>query len=178
MPSDTTADAELDPAAEGEGESPPKKKFSGKMIVLIAAPILLLLIVGAVLYFLGVLDPLLGKTEEMGEEEEMVVEPLPVGHFHDLPNLIVNLRETGRKPTFLKLAISLELNTPEDVAAIDQVMPRIIDNFQIYLRELRIDDLRGSQGLHRLREELLRRVTVAARPIEVRDVLFREMLVQ
>ncbi len=177
MPSDTTADAELDPQAEGAGEDPPKKKFSGKMIVLIAGPILLLLIVGAVLYFLGVLDPLLGKSDDM-MEEEMVVEPLPVGHFHDLPNLIVNLRETGRKPTFLKLAISLELNSPEDVDAIDQVMPRIIDNFQLYLRELRIDDLRGSQGLHRLREELLRRVTVAARPIEVRDVLFREMLVQ
>ena len=39
---------------------------------------------------------------------------------------------------------------------IEAVMPRIVDNFQIYLRELRLEDLRGSAGIYRLREELLR----------------------
>ncbi|MEM8914832.1 MAG: flagellar basal body-associated FliL family protein [Pseudomonadota bacterium] len=174
MPSDATADTEIE---TGDDEAPEKKKLSGKKMVLIAAPVLLLLIGGAAVYFLGLLDPILGSEEEMATEE-MVMEPLPVGHFHDLPDLIVNLKSTGRKPTFLKLAISLELETPEDVPSIRQVMPRIIDNFQLYLRELRIEDLQGSQGLHRLREELLRRVTAAARPITVRDVLFREMLIQ
>jgi flagellar FliL protein len=57
-------------------------------------------------------------------------------------------------------------------------MPRIIDNFQVYLRELRLDDLRGSAGIYRLREELLMRVNTAAQPVHVKDVLFREMLVQ
>jgi flagellar FliL protein len=57
-------------------------------------------------------------------------------------------------------------------------MPRIVDNFQIYLRELRVDDLRGSGGIYRLREELLARVNAAVAPVKVNDVLFKEMLVQ
>jgi flagellar FliL protein len=57
-------------------------------------------------------------------------------------------------------------------------MPRIMDNFQVYLRELRIEDLKGSAGMYRLREELLVRVNAAAAPAKVRDVLFKEMLVQ
>ena len=58
------------------------------------------------------------------------------------------------------------------------MMPRIIDNFQIYLRELRVEDLRGSDGIYRLREELLARVNAAVAPVKVTDVLFKEMLVQ
>ena len=48
----------------------------------------------------------------------------------------------------------------------------------MYLRELRVDDLHGSAGIYRLKEELLRRVSVAAYPVLIRDVLFKEMLVQ
>ena len=57
-------------------------------------------------------------------------------------------------------------------------MPRVIDNFQTYLRELRLDDLKGSAGMYRLREELLVRVNAAAAPAKIKDVLFKEMLVQ
>ena len=98
-----------------------------------------------------------------------------------MPDLIVNLN-TGtsatRRTNFLKISVSLELENPGDIEIVTQNMPRIIDNFQIYLRELRIDDLQGSAGLYRLREELLRRVNLAARPARVKDVLFKEMLVQ
>ena len=44
------------------------------------------------------------------------------------------------------------------------MMPRIVDNFQVYLRELRIEDLQGAAGIYRLREELLLRVNAAVRP--------------
>ena len=57
-------------------------------------------------------------------------------------------------------------------------MPRVVDQFQGYLRELRIDDLHGSAGVVRLKEELLRRITVAAAPFPVRDVLLKEMIIQ
>ena len=56
--------------------------------------------------------------------------------------------------------------------------PRIIDHFQVYLRELRVEDLRGSAGIYRLREELLARVNAAVKPTKVENVLFREVLVQ
>ena len=61
---------------------------------------------------------------------------------------------------------------------LDVVLPRIVDNFQVYLRELRIEDLQGSAGLQRLREELLLRVNASTKTAKVRDVLFKEMLVQ
>lgn len=107
--------------------------------------------------------------------------PPPTTHrafFFEVPDLIVNLNTNGRKSTFLKIKIALELEGPQDVDRINEVLPRIFDNFQVYLRELRVDDLNGSAGMYRLREELLRRVNIAARPIKVRDVLFKEMLVQ
>jgi flagellar FliL protein len=43
---------------------------------------------------------------------------------------------------------------------------------------LRIEDLQGSAGLLRLREELLTRVNSSVKPAKVNDVLFKEMLVQ
>jgi flagellar FliL protein len=78
----------------------------------------------------------------------------------------------------LKISVSLEIASEKDAPQLEQVMPRIVDNFQVYLRELRIEDLRGSAGLQRLREELLLRVATAAQPVVVKDVLFREMLIQ
>ena len=47
-----------------------------------------------------------------------------------------------------------------------------------HFSELRLDDLKGSAGVLRLKEELLRRVNVAAAPYKVRDVLLKEMIVQ
>jgi flagellar FliL protein len=58
-------------------------------------------------------------------------------------------------------------------------MPRVIDQLQTYLRELRLEDLSGSAALFRLKEELLRRINVAAsNRSQVKGVLFREMIVQ
>ncbi len=161
-----------------EIEATPKKGMNGKKLVLfIILPILLVISGAAGAYFAGLLDPLLGKTPEPVEEEQVA----PVASkavFYDLPEMLVNLNSAGRKNSYLKISIALELASEEDRAEITDLLPRVIDNFQVYLRELRIEDLRGSAGLQRLREELLIRVNTAAHPIQVRDVLFKEMLVQ
>jgi len=98
--------------------------------------------------------------------------------YWDLPDILVNLRTDGPRPSFLKISIALELERAEDRAAIEKVMPRVTDTFQVYLRELRADQLQGSAGLIRLREELLSRINAAVRPARVEDVLFKEMLIQ
>jgi len=105
---------------------------------------------------------------------------LPSEHaaFFDVPDIIVNIQSADSTPAYLKLAVSLELDSAEARAAIEPVMPRVVDQFQTYLRELRVDDIRGSMGVMRLKEELLRRVNLAAAPTPVRDVLFKEMIVQ
>jgi len=61
---------------------------------------------------------------------------------------------------------------------LDRYLPRLVDSFQAYLRDLRVEDLQGSAGLQRLREDLLSRAGVAVPEVQVRDVLFKQFLVQ
>ena len=50
--------------------------------------------------------------------------------------------------------------------------------FQSFLRELRPDDLAGSEGSYQLRQEIQRRVNLVIAPAKVNAVLIQEMLVQ
>lgn len=165
------AEGEGEEGEEGEAKSGLKKK-----LLLIAIPVLLL-VIGGGLYFSGIL----GGSEEPIEGEmvvEEVVEEVPVNSaFFALPDLIVNL-SSKRGAQFLKLRVQLEIKDEADLAAIEAVAPRVIDQFQTYLREMRVEDLRGSAGIYRLRQELLYRVNLAAHPVEIKDVLFQEMLIQ
>lgn len=98
--------------------------------------------------------------------------------FYELPDMLVNLNSDGRQPRFLKIRVALEFGDKAIVKRIEKVMPRIVDHFQVYLRELRREDLQGSAGVYRLKEELMIRVNQSVRPARVRDVLFKEMLIQ
>ena len=171
---------QLDEATEIEAK--PKKGLSGKKLVLFVVLPLLLIGGGAAgAYFGGFLDPLLGgetSTDVALEEDAPLVEEASTV-FYELPEMLINLNSDGnRRTNYLKLIVSLEMEDEDGIRELEEVMPRIIDNFQTYLRELRIEDLKGSAGLQRLREELLLRVNTAARKANVRDVLFTQMLVQ
>jgi flagellar FliL protein len=158
--------------APAEGAAAPRSR---RKLFILAGGAGVLLAAGAGLYFTGVIDKLIGHTPEVAE---LAAPALAPAVYYDLPDLLVNLNTTGRKPSFLKLSVSLELERAQDLPRLQAVMPRIIDNFQVYLRELRVEDLRGSSGIYRLREELLTRVNAATAPAKVVDVLFKEMLVQ
>ncbi len=161
-------------AEDGESESA-KKKFSGKKIVLFfVLPVFLLVGTGAGLMLGGVF----GGGEEEAQGQAAAAVPPVDAVFFDLPEMLVNLNTSGRRPVFLKMQVSLEVANEGDIPRLRSLSPRSIDNFQVYLRELRIEDLRGSAGIYRLREELLARVNAAVRPAKVKDVLFKEMLVQ
>ena len=151
-----------------------------KLILFIVIPVLLLIGGGGgVAVMLGLFSskPPVNPDEEQVQVEE-VMAPTVQTTFFEIPDLIVNLNTSGRKSVFLKIKISLEIADPSDIDTINQLLPRIVDNFQVYLRELRVQDLQGSAGMYRLHEELLRRVNIAVRPAKVKDVLFKEMLVQ
>ncbi|MGO8914350.1 MAG: flagellar basal body-associated FliL family protein [Stellaceae bacterium] len=168
--SDRTADEALETSADAAPTRPSRKK----LLLLVGGGLLLLLVTGGVLYVTGIADKFIGHKEP----EKVAEKQLPPPSFYDLPDLLVNLNTNGRKASFLKLSVSLELEHAEDLPRLQAVMPRVVDNFQVYLRELRVEDLRGSGGIYRLREELLARVNSAAAPVKVVDVLFKEMLVQ
>ena len=98
--------------------------------------------------------------------------------FLELPDIVANLNAGPRRAAFIKLKAKLELARPEDQAVVQAAMPRVLDLFQTYLREMRPDELRGTAGTYRLREELVARSSIAAQPAHVLNVLFTELLVQ
>jgi flagellar FliL protein len=196
--------ASLDAPEGGEGAAEGEAGAEGgggkkKLILMIAIPLILLIAVGAGLYFTGTIDKLMGKKgeateggEEAGGEhggEKAKVECKEGEHgeqvctggdafFLEIPNMIVNLNSPEGQQRYLRLSVQLELGSEADKHAVETVMPRVVDQFQTYLRELRVKDLRGSQGIYRLQMELLARVNAAAYPVEVKDVLFQEILIQ
>lgn len=184
------SEPEDDAPQDGEGVKPLDDEGSGKglnakKLLMIIIPVLILG-VGAALYFTGVIG---GKEEHAeGEKvetssgahsgEEGAEAGAPVVQYMEIPDLLVNLSSAGGPPRFLKLKVKLEVASPEDLAKLEAVAPRVVDQFQTFLREMRVQDLRGSAGIYRLRQELLYRVNLAAQPVKVKDVLFQEMLVQ
>lgn len=99
--------------------------------------------------------------------------------FLDVPEVLVNLSNSGGERTqYLKVKVVLELPDATLQPQIQTTMPRVMDAFQTYLRELRPSDLDGSAGLYRLKEELTRRVNAAIAPGRINAVLFKEIVVQ
>lgn len=184
--------------AEGEG-APAKKKMSGKKLVLfIILPALLVLGAGG-----GAAFMLLsggggeqhaeadagGHGKSKGGHGEAPGEPTPGPNgttisqgegvmFVALPELLVNITGPDGRPAYLKLRLTLEAPDDATVATLTESVPRLNDQFNGFLREMRTDDLTGSAGAYRLRLELLRRVNIAIAPAHINAVLIEEMLVQ
>lgn len=181
------ANAEKAPETEAGTEAAPKKGGK-KKLVLIALPVLLLG-AGAGLWFGGILPPLFGmgaaQTAAAAAAAERPASP-PQPGFVDLPEIVSNLNAPGRRPSFVRLRARLEVADSQDIAAVQAAMPRLVDLFSTYLREVRPEELRGSAGSHRLREELIARATLAVAPeargdrpgARITDVLFVEILIQ
>lgn len=196
------------PPAEGEGvegaegAAPAKKKLSGKKLVLfIILPAVLVLGGGGAAAYLLLFS---GGAEQHasanagghgkakgghggGAEAAGEAVPGPNGTmisrgenvvFVALPEMLVNITGPDGRPAYLKLKLTLEAADDATVAAITEHVPRVTDQFNGFLRELRTDDLSGSAGAYRLRLELLRRVNLVIAPAQINAVLIEEMLVQ
>ncbi|SDR37093.1 flagellar basal body-associated FliL family protein [Pseudovibrio sp. Tun.PSC04-5.I4] len=164
------ADTELQ-KTEDEGKAGKRKVVIGA----IAGILLLTLGVGGA-YVMDWFDMSGSTSVELADGSVTQVQTKPVV-FYDLPEMTVNLSTQGRT-TYLKVRIALEVESDRMVSQVEPYLPRILDAFQIYLRELRPADLEGSAGLFRLKEQLLRRINSAIYPAKVEGVLFKEILVQ
>jgi flagellar FliL protein len=172
-------DEEADKPETENGEQPAAKsrfaflkfklpKLSMKLMIIGGAGLLVLLGGGGGAYFF-----FKGPSHK---EPQVAAKPAT---FVDLPDVLVNLSNSGADRTqYLKVKIVLELPDATLVPQIQPLMPRVMDAFQTYLRELRPTDLDGSAGLYRLKEELTRRVNAAVAPNRITAVLFKEIVVQ
>lgn len=162
----------LDEEGEGKvGESKPRSRK--KLIVMAGAGFLMLAGVGGgVAWYLG----LLGADGTSAPEKEIVAQKPAV--FFELPDITVNLASLDQRSQYLRIKVALEVSDRDAISSISPMLPRVMDTFQVYLRELRLTDLEGSAGIYRLKEELRRRVNLAVYPAQVNDVLFKELLIQ
>lgn len=151
---------------------------------MIVLPVLLLAGGGAGAYFMGVFSNEEAAAEEIGTEEEIEVAEVVVPEmpqdivFVDLPDLLLNLNVTGKRLRFLKVVTALEVVNEEMAEIVRQMTPRILDNLHLYFRSVRPEELAGSDGIHRIKEDLLVRINDTIEPASIRDVLVKEMLVQ
>lgn len=170
-------------AAEADTEDgAPAKKGIPKLFIIIGAAALVVVLGGAGLFMF------LSSSSAPADGEAAHGEAAADGHeaagaashtfIFNLPPMIVNLNDEGAEGAFMKLSVALEVANEEMMVEIQPRMAKVVDAFQVYLRELRRSDLEGSAGVYRLKEELLRRVNVAIYPSQVESILFKELLVQ
>jgi flagellar FliL protein len=164
----------LDGETESAAPAPAKKRF--------ALPSLKILIIGGAALALvggggaGAYYYFFAGHHEPPPEAATAAKPVV---FVDMPEMTVNLSNIGAGRTqYLRVKIVLELPDKKMVDEIQPIMPRVMDAFQTYLRELRPSDLDGSAGLYRLKEELTRRVNASVAPGKINAVLFKEIVVQ
>ncbi len=187
-------EAEGETPAEGaEGEAPAKKK--PPLMILIAGGVGALVVLGgggtAAMMMLGHKAPAeeAGKKKEKPKKKEEAKKgdkdaksPITEGPdgvvFYAMPDLVANIQTADGKPSFLKLKLAFELPDKDTADAIEPNQPRLNDMFQAFLRELRPEDLSGSQGLYQVRAEMQRRVNLVIAPAKVNQVLVQEMLIQ
>ncbi len=187
---DHDADDDVDEDDEsGEGEGDGKKKLPLRLIAVGAAAAVLVLGGGGTAAFL-----LLGHhapgahaskakkpPKKDGAKDDKTGAQVADGPdgvvFYTPPDIVANMDTADGKSTFLKLKLTFELPDHDTADAIDENMPRLQDMFQTFLRELRPEDLSGSQGSYQLRMELLRRVNLVIAPAKVNTVLIEEMLI-
>jgi flagellar protein FliL len=161
-------------AADVDGEdASPKKKLPLKLIIMAVAALLVLGGGGT-----GAWLFLLNSKDKAHEATPAAAPAKPVA-FLDVPDVLVNLSTAGgERAQYIKMKIVLEVPDQMMIQQITPLLPRVMDAFQTYLRELRATDLEGSAGLYRLKEELTRRVNAAIEPARINAVLFKELLVQ
>jgi len=160
---------------KSEPAATPKPGGGWKKILIIGLPLLLLLGGGAA-YVMGMVPPAAdgaGAADQIGGVDD----PASIV-FVDLPDLLINLNADGPRLRFLKIAAALEVRGEKQAEAVRRFVPRILDSFHMYLRAIRPEELQGSEGVYRIKEELLARTNDAIRPAQVRNVLVRELLVQ
>ena len=160
-----------------DGPEQDEEAVAEKRKMLFVMGLALCLIVGATTaaYFS---DRIVHMIESSGARQVANVEDGPAPTFYDLPQISVNLHNVIDRVTYMKIRLCLELGSENDMPKVEARMPYLMDDLHLYLRELRVQELEGAQGLQRLRKQLFSRVVTMTAPARVETLLFKEMMVQ
>ena len=161
-----------EPAPNTDEEDPPKKGKGGLLIGLVLA-----LAMGGGGFFAGSTGLLSSTGSEPAESEDTeAMQPSTkekVAFVEIEPVLIALARESSRKHLRFRGHIEVNGDYQEEV---QEMMPRILDVLNSYLRAVEVRQLEDPSGLLRLRAQMLRRIQVVSGEGRVKDLLISEFV--
>jgi len=166
----------IDEEENGEdGENGEEEEGSGggkKKLILIIVGVLLLLGIGGGVgaYFMGMFE-----SEPEVIEEVVIPEGPPV--YHEFKQIVVDLKKTGKRANYIKLKVVVEIVT-RDLPILQAAELKIVDKVQSHLRGQTRSQLAGGTGTELMRNDITKIVTDILAPVEIKGVLFREILLQ
>lgn len=102
--------------------------------------------------------------------------------YFTLPEFLVDLSpDLNGRTAYLKMNASIALRgavSVERAATIDEAQPALIERLTFFLRELRPEDFDGSEGMARVKREMLRRVNLVIAPESADEVVIEELVIQ
>ena len=169
-----------------------RKRLSGKKLIVFAGggvgALLLLIIIGSFLFGGGddkeepsEVEKLAEETAVRNKEAEAAANAPPEElslHFVDVDEMLFNLNTGGQGESFLRMKVKLEVDRESFVAKVTEQMPRIRDEMNTFMREIRPADLEGGTGLIFVKEELLRRINQSLAPTRVNSILVESFSIQ
>lgn len=152
------------------GEDSPKK--APKLPLILGV---LLAILGGGGGFMAVQMGIIGGPSQEAEVQEVeAAEELPDLAFVPMETLVINLPQNAQAKHLLFTAqLEVEPAYSQEVA---DLMPRIVDVLNGYLRAVKLEELEDPTVLIRLRAQMLRRVQVVVGEGRVKDILIMEFV--
>ncbi len=162
-----TEDAKTTEATE---EKPKKKVFLfaiiGALVVVIAG--------GGFFAYKTFLAP---KPAVNAEEHTQKEPEEKEGEMFALEPFVVNLADPKGK-RYLKVTITMELESPEAAAKAERLVPKMRDMVIMMLTSLSFEEVMTPEGKIKVRDELHERFNLILRPERVREIFFTDFVVQ
>lgn len=156
-------------AIDTKTEETPRKSF--KIPIFVG---LFLAVVTGGAGFYAVFSGLLPLGESQPEKISESTVPTPEVAFIPLEPMMISLApNSGNRQ--LRFNAQLEVEAAQ-TAKVRELLPRIIDVLNTYLRAVETSDLENPAALQTLRSQMLRRIQIVVGPDRVRDVLIMEFI--
>ena len=148
----------------------------GVGVLILVGGLVLLAGAGVALTVTGFLPKLLGMKPPDGTiaaevEKKKPEVPLTADRYFDMKQpIMISLDTQGHGNRVLQLGISLLMETREDVGAVRELTPRVIDAIQVYIRSLPISETSSVGKLSAHRGDMLDRINAVIAPLKADEI--------
>lgn len=160
--------ADEEKQAEGGGK--------GKLILIIAGSIVMLLSVGIAAYLLGASSSSSSENSVM-EKSAQDTGNAAIGPMVDINEFIINILDKN-ETRYLKAAITIELDNEETALEVTERMAQIRDAIILLIGNKTFAELSDLQGKLQLRAEIIARLNKLLTTGKVKGIYFTEFVVQ